>query len=90
MWEVRLHPEKGGYKFSPAPANEAVGDNRAITLEMKVRFVAALLWHPGDQLCHGTQEAPGLMQRLWLHHSTQQTPGFSYEQSWDRSFPFKC
>lgn len=44
------------------PLHQAVGDTTAATLGKKVPFLAALQWHPGDQLCHRTQGTPALLQ----------------------------
>lgn len=85
-------PRKVALQILTAPASEAVGDTTAVTLEMKVPFLAALLRHPGDQLCHGTRG----LQLCCSTPATLASPQhpadsrFFYEQSWDRSFSFKC
>lgn len=60
--------------------------------ERRSLFLQLLLWRPGDQLCHGTQGTPALPQHP-RDPSFATAPSrlqISYEQSWGRSFPFKC
>lgn len=88
-WEIA--PSTGGLQI-PALGSEAVGDTTAATLGKKVPLRAALLWHPGDQLCHGIQGTPALPQHP-REPSFATAPNrlqVSYKQSWGRSFPFKC
>lgn len=59
--------------------HRAVGDTTAATLGKKVPFLAALRWHPRDQLHHGTPGDPTFAvgpRGPQLCHGTQRTPDF--------------